>query len=67
MPKGKNLIPIPFIKSLAKRLPFLFLIFALIAIFFIDHSQLIYERDGMIQLYEIKKNFYISLLHVKRQ
>ncbi len=67
MPKGKHMIPIPFIKNLAKRLPFVFLIFVLIAIFLIDRSQLIYERDGMIQLYEIKKNFYISLLHVKRQ
>ena len=61
------MIPIPFIKNLAKRLPFVFLIFVLIAIFLIDRSQLIYERDGMIQLYEIKKNLYISLLHVKRQ
>ncbi len=46
---------------------FLVLYFGFLAIFIVDYFDLAIEKDGIIQLFDMKKNLYITLLHIKRE
>ena len=63
----KTVIGEAWIKKLFRKSPFVICAFMLVAVFLYDRSLLAYERQGILQIYEIKSQFYISLLHLKRQ
>lgn len=64
---GKNVIQDPVVIKIVKNSFFFVLLTGFIFAFIQEVSYLNYERDGMIQLLDIKKQFYMALIHIKRQ
>lgn len=56
-----------FIVGIYRKSLFFILFFGFNAIFILNYLDLVKEKNGMLQVIEMKKTYYTSLLHIRRE